>query len=44
MFIKSSSVIPAAAPGPIHTTIVQKSATFGSVVVMDPGFGCAAPG
>jgi hypothetical protein len=40
----ASPVIPAEEPGPIHMTIVHFSATFGSVVVMGPGFGCAAPG
>jgi hypothetical protein len=37
-------VIPAEEPGPIHMTLVQRSATPGIVGVMGPGFGSAAPG
>jgi hypothetical protein len=37
-------VIPAEAPGPIDTTIVQFSTTSGSGGVMGPGFGYAASG
>jgi hypothetical protein len=39
-----STDIPAEEPGPIHMTLVQRSATSDIVVVMGPGFGCAAPG
>jgi hypothetical protein len=30
-------VIPAEEPGSIHTTLLQRGATFGIVVVMGPG-------